>query len=141
MTAKALIGLATLVGAFGLMLSNVRAELPPGSYDKLRSEAQDAIIIEVESVTAKELKSGWTEVILKARVLAVERSKSALKRGSMITIRYQSRDPNKVKFVGPRPVPILEKGEIYPAFLNGNEGMRVFEPAAFGLSFVMTPEH
>ena len=105
------------------------------------SDAQDAIIIEVESVTATELKAGWNDVVLKARVIAVERSKSALKRGSVITIRYESRDPTKVRISGPRPVPILKKGVIYPAFLNGNEGMRVFEPAAFGLSFVMTPEN
>ena len=58
----------------------------------------------------------------------------------MITIRYQSRDPNKVNIPGPRPVPILKQGRVYPAFLNGNEGANVFEPAAFGESFVMTPE-
>ena len=116
------------------------AELPPGSYDRLRREAQDAIIIEVESVTARELKAGWTDVTMTARVVYVERSKAVLKNGARITIRYESRDPNKVNFPGPRPIPILKKGETYPAFLNGNEGTKVFEPAAFGESFVMTPE-
>ena len=140
MTAKSLIGLATLAATFVLMLSSARAELPPGSYDALCKEAQDAIIIEVESVTAKKLKAGWTDVVLTARVVHVERSKAALKNGARITIRYESRDPTKVNIPGPRPVPVLKKGETYPAFLNGNEGTKVFEPAAFGESFIMTPE-
>jgi hypothetical protein len=57
-----------------------------------------------------------------------------------VTIRYQARDPAKVNFAGPRPVPILKQGEVYPAFLNHNVGRGDFEPAAFGASFLMTPE-
>ncbi len=140
MTRKAAFSLAILAGTIGLALTKARAELPPGSYDKLRMEAQDVIIIEVTSVRAKELEAGWTDVVITARVLSVERSKAALQRGEIITIKYQSRDPKKVRIPGPRPLPVLKMGVIYPAFLNGNEGNRLFEPAAFGLSFVMTPE-
>jgi hypothetical protein len=140
MTSRASFWLAIPVAAFGMLLSTAWAELPPGSYDKLRAEAEDAIIIEVSSVTAKAINAGWTEVVVTAKVLSIERSARALKKGATVTIRYESRDPAKVKIPGPRPIPVLKPGEICPAFLNRNVGRGDFEPAAYGLSFVMTPE-
>ena len=124
-----------------VLVPYARAELPPGSYDELRIKAQEALIIEVESVTTKEIKEGFAEVILEARIVAVERSKSRLKKGSKIMIRYESLDTVKVPVhPGPRPIPILKKGEFYPAFLDEKKGTREFEPAAAGESFHMTPD-
>ncbi len=135
MTWKTLLSLALLAGpAF--------AELPPGSYNALRAEADEALLIEVESVATKALKPGWTDVVVSARVVAVERSKAGTKKGEKVAIRYKSLDRDKVEkpVLGASSVPILAKGEFYPAFLKKAEGEQGFEPAAYGSSFAMSPE-
>ncbi len=131
--------LVPILGLTLILAPFARAELPPGSYDALRLNAEEAVIIEVEAVKTKDGKVGQTEVIVEARVVAVERSKTHLKKGGKITIRYESIDKSKTPgSVGPRQIPILKKGDFYPAFLNEKE--KVFGPAAYGESFVMTPE-
>src|SRR5207249_1387463 len=88
-----------------------RAELPPGSYNTLRAEAQEALVIEVSDVRTEERKRGETAVVVEAKVLGVERSASKLKRGDTLQIRYTHHDLSKLDgFAGPRPVPILRKG-------------------------------
>lgn len=116
------------------------AELPPGSYDKLRADAEEAVIIEVTAVTAK-TSGAKTSVRVEAKLLGVERSKAKLKSGQRITIDYQSIDIKKTRgFAGPRQAPILKQGGVYPAFLNKVEDKAGFELAAYGASFEMTPE-
>lgn len=110
------------------------AELPPGSYNKLRADADEAIIIHVTDVKIA-LMGGDQSVTVEAKVLAVERSKNGLKKGDTITIVYTILGK---PVVGPLPVPLLEKGEDYPAFLN-KKG-QIYEPAAYGWSFKMTLE-
>jgi hypothetical protein len=134
MRAKCLV-LAALVG-----LATVgRAELPPGSYDKLKVDADSAATILVNSVKTAQANDG-KNVTIEAKVLGVERSKSGLKKGEFITITYFVRDPGK-PFAGPRPIPLLEKDTVYPAFLVPGSNQRTFEPAAHGESFKMTPEN
>ncbi|HEY1188048.1 MAG TPA: hypothetical protein VGE74_10350 [Gemmata sp.] len=104
---------------------------PPGTYDKLRAGAEEAVTIQVVTVVS----GANGDVGVQAKVLGVERSKSGLKKGDTVSIKYTV--PAKGT-VGPTPVPVLEKDEVYPAFLNkkGDE----FAPAAYGSSFKMTPE-
>ena len=47
----------------------VYAELPPGSYDTLRAEAPEVLIIEVMQVKTKAEKQNQTEVRVMAKVL------------------------------------------------------------------------
>ena len=142
MTWKAWGAVAILAGALGLAGSDARAELPPGSYDKLRAKAEEALIIEVDSVKTHEREPGWLDVVVTARVVRVERSKARLKKGGTVTVRYESLDRTKLKkpVIGPRAVPLLKKGEFYPAFLNVTKETKEYQPAAYGESFVMTPE-
>ena len=120
--------------------TEVRAELPPGSYEKLRAEAQEAITGKVLSVETKELEPGRTEVVAEIKVTGVERSKVGLKKGDVVTVKYVHIDPAKLPgFAGPRPIPILKNGKIYPAFLNKVEGEASYEPAAYGASFTEKP--
>ena len=129
--------LAVAIAAAG----GARAELPPGSYDELRVKADEAVILEVESVKAADLGRGRLEVTVAARVLAVERSKAGLKPGRRIATRYESPAASNVyKRQGPRPVPILKEHATCPAFLNARPGKPEWEPAALGESFAMTPE-
>jgi hypothetical protein len=127
-------GLAALVG----IGTAVRAELPPGSYDSLRVSAPEAVVIEVVAVTRRPGTQGATTVTLQAKVLTVERSNTGLKKGDVVSIRYLQIAQNG--FVGPRPVPLLEKGAVYPAFLRKEPQSKMYEPAAYGESFRLTPE-
>jgi hypothetical protein len=114
--------------------SMAHAALPPGSYDKLRIEAQEAVTIVVQS--AKVVEAGNSKhVTIEAKVLGVERSKAGLKKGDKITIKYSV---PSVAMPGPVPTPILEADGFYPAFLNKSGSDYV--PAAHGWSFKMTPE-
>lgn len=131
-----------LAGTLGLVATGAHAELPPGSYDELRMEAEEALIIEVISGITRTLGAGEMEVVLKIKVLTAQRSKAGLKKDSQVTIRYVSFDQSKSStFVpGAAPIPVLKKGRVYPAFLNRAKNRRDFEPAAYGWSFLMTPE-
>jgi hypothetical protein len=114
-----------------------RAELPPGSYDTLRAEAPEVLIIEVMQVKTKAEKQNQTEIMVIAKVLYVEHSVSRLRAGSSIEIIYtRSNGPTS----GPRPIPVLTERSIVPAFLKKGSNGPVFEPAAHGMSFVMRTE-
>jgi hypothetical protein len=120
----------------------VKAELPPGSYDSLRMNATDALVIKVISVKQKPLPDNalrTIEVSLKARILEIERTKMGLKKGNYIIIRYPVLDSTQPPIPGPRPIPVLEQGGVYPAFLN-QQPDGTYAPAAYGESFRMTPE-
>src|SRR5580692_11370075 len=94
--------------------ASVHAELPPGAYNTLRIDAEEAVTIEVTSVKIA-LMGGDKSLTVEAKVLGVERSKSGLKKGDSVTIRYDI--PAKPP-IGPAPPPVLEKDSVYPAFLN-----------------------
>lgn len=117
-----------------------RAELPPGSYDKLRVDAAEALVIRVTEVQKRDVGNDIV-VTAKAEVLGVERSKAKLKPGDTIALTYSFVNRDKVKaFAGASPPPVLTKGAVVPAFLNSNEGGKDYGPAAHGNSFTMTPE-
>src|SRR4051794_1516902 len=110
MDSKTWVSLAILAGTVGYAASHARAELPPGSYDQLRIGAEEALILEVESVNTKDLRDYRMEVVLTARVLKVERSKAGLKKGGKVTIRYDRLDTTKgPPQPGPLPLPIPKK--------------------------------
>jgi hypothetical protein len=113
-------------------------ELPPGSFDKLKIGAEEALVIQITSVKTTPAATG-KDVTLEAKVLGIERSKSGQKKDDVITIQYFAQDPN-VPIPGPRIIPVLAKDEVYPGFLNKKRSAKVFEPAAYGESFHMTPE-
>jgi hypothetical protein len=118
---------------------SARAEIPPGSYDKLRISAEEALVINVTTVNSRPASNReFTLVSVKARVVAVERSKQGLKSGTEISIQYESRHPNS-KMAGARRIEILRVGEYYPAFLNISDDRQNYSPAAYGESFKMTP--
>ncbi|HQR07635.1 MAG TPA: hypothetical protein PLN21_12480 [Gemmatales bacterium] len=110
------------------------AELPPGTYDQLRREAEEALVIQITSVRV-ERDGDYKNVTLEARVLRVGRSKSGLAKDDNITIKYEV---SMVPFPGPRPVSILNRNQTYPAFLKSNGN--TYEPAAYGMSFNSRPE-
>jgi len=105
------------------------AELPPGTYDQLRIDADEALVLQVTSVKIV-TSENYKNVTVQAKVLRVARSKSGLTKGDTVTLKYEV---STIPFPGPRPIPILQKNVIYPAFLKKRGGN--FEPAAYGESF------
>ena len=99
-----------------------------------RREADEAVILHITSVSIR-ANGTYKEVTIQAQIVRVGRSLSGLERGDAITVKYEV---STVPFPGPRPVPILRKNEVYPAFLNKSGNSYV--PAAFGESFNSKPE-
>jgi hypothetical protein len=74
-----------------------------------------------------------TRVEAEATVEKVERSASGLKPGDAIRIHYTTTRAEP-PMSGPRPLPVLKRGETVPAFLLGvSKGL--YAPAAKGASF------
>lgn len=128
---------AAVAALFGLVFGlsgTTRAELPPGSYDKLRKGAKEVLIIEIKTIKPK-VGATSTEYTVEANVRSVETSDTKLTKRSTITIVYTVHKP---PYAGPRQVPDLEKGGLYPAFLEKVDGNYV--PAAHGMSFSIASE-
>jgi hypothetical protein len=102
-----------MIRAFSVLIlfaSVGHAELPPGSYDKLRMEAPDAVTIQVAGVKEATV-GGEKQVTVEAKVLGVERSKSGLKVGDAVTIRYGI---PLISLPGPRPIPFWPRKQSTP---------------------------
>lgn len=111
------------------------AEMSPEVYRQLQQEAQEYFIIKVEKVhTPLWIFSRDKPVEVTARILQVLRSGKGAKEQDSIEIHYQSYKPKR-GWVGPRPVPVLAKGEDYHAFLAWSDEDGYFVPAARGYSF------
>lgn len=125
---------AVIVLSCLLLGSAALAAIHPKYYANDQKQAPEALTIVVESSEASicwfnRCKS--QDVTLKATVKTVLRSASGLKPGQVITITYRHRNMRGMS--GPRPIPILSKGDTVPAFLQGDG--KVFSPAARGYSF------
>jgi hypothetical protein len=137
---KILILIATMIPIEFPIAPSAQAEIPPGSYDKLRINAEEALIIKVVNVNRRLTGNReFTLISVKAQVVAVQRSKTGIKPGRKISIQYESQHPNST-MPGPGRSAILQVGEYYPAFLNISEDQKTYSPAAYGKSFNMTPE-
>jgi hypothetical protein len=113
------------------------AALPPGSYEKLKAEAQEKLTIKIIGVETKEQSDRRLDVLFTAEVLAVERSETYLKPGD--TIRIQSYRWTK-SYAGPKNPPLLPVGWTGIAYLNkadsdADDADHVYSLAAYGDSF------
>jgi hypothetical protein len=119
-----------------------RAEIDPKYYRQWQLKAPEQLTIVPVSVkpvvTSERQRSGdglliHTRVEAEATVEKVVRSASGLKPGDSIRIQYTSTRAEP-PMAGPRPIPVLRRGETYPAFLLGvSKGL--YAPAAKGASF------
>lgn len=112
-----------------------QAEIAPEYYAEMQAGAPEAVTLKVTSVDTSVcvLWCSKQSVTAKAVVQAVERSGSGLKVGDTITIRYTHLIPSG-GWAGPRPIPVLKKGETTVAFLRPNKRLG-YHPAARGYSF------
>lgn len=123
----------------------VKGELPPGSYESLKSKAEEVLAIRITKVTAHgEPNSGQTNYTIDARVLSVKQSKSGIGRGETIRFHSYAYEKGVIK-PGPVSPPKLNvnwTGRIYlnyPRFrrssADASDDRTIFELAAYGKSF------
>ena len=116
---------------------SIHAELPPSAYKQMQAKAPERLQLKIISVTQTlsrdEADFKQTTVVVEARVLRVLRSRSRTKRGTTIKVIY-THDERTGGWVGPSPVPIVEEGKTYPAFLTKSTNGE-YAPAAGGYTF------
>lgn len=116
------------------------AELAPEVYEKMQREAPELFSIQVTDVEVDRSFRmcslfDWEvtrRVDLKAKVVSVTRTRSGVKPGAVIEVKYMSLSPCE-GWNGARPIPLLSEGDRVPAYL-AKSGAH-FEPAARGASF------
>jgi hypothetical protein len=137
--------LVTLLTTFAVLAATPalsRAEIEPRYYREWQDKAPEALTLRIgavrPAVTSERHRSGdglvvHTRVEAEATVETVERSASGLKPGDAIRIQYTTTRAEP-PMPGPRPLPVLKRGETVPAFLLGvSKGL--YAPAAKGASF------
>lgn len=125
-----------LMVALVLFTMPLSAEMAPEVYEQMKSSAPEQLEVRVRSVQVRAyLLTRARDVTVKAEILAVTRSETMLSDGDGITIRYESYNPPKRGWAGPRPIPIVKKGEETVAFLQWDAALRCYVPAARGASF------
>lgn len=127
------------IAIFVYLSSVAFAELPPDAYEEMQRSAPEALKIRVDKVTSARVGllnfSGKRDQVVEATVISVLRTGSRLKVGDGIVIRYVAMKVNE-RIAGPRPIPQLQAGEEYPAWLSKSE-LGHYEPAARGFSFAV----
>jgi len=133
---------AVLFAAILWPVAAARAEIEPKYYREWQDKASEVLTIRVgavKPVVTTDRHQGsdalliQTRVEAEATVEAVERSGSGLKPGDTIRIQYTT-TRSEPPMVGPRPLPVLKRGETVPAFLLAvSKGL--YAPAAKGASF------
>ncbi|MBR56759.1 MAG: hypothetical protein CMH54_01740 [Myxococcales bacterium] len=125
---------ATIVVMALLFASNAAAVINPKLLKQAQNNAPEQLILQVLKVTVDKKGRDW-KVLATARVQEVKASRSGLKVGAEITIRYTSRrPPERPGWTGPKPTPVLSKGLI-GAYLNGPGRDGAYRPAARSRSF------
>jgi hypothetical protein len=106
--------------ALAFLAQTAQAKLPPQVFHRQQARAEEQLRIRINGVTTT--PSGeQTTVEATATVEMVDRSKSGLKRGESITIKFTRAPPKELPpgWTGPdRSGPYLSKGESTCAFLN-----------------------
>ncbi len=118
------------------ILNLLYGELPPYVYHELQERSPEVVTLQVLNVESKAIASAQREIALRAKVLKVERTQSALVVGSIITIGYTTTISHPAGWVGPSPLPILSEKSSYKAFLTHDKANKRYAPSARGKSFL-----
>ena len=122
--------LTTAITTDVILARSTLAEISTDAYTQMRSNAPESLKIRVIKVKTQKLPNSLM-VDVQAKVISVGRSKSKLKPGSLIKIRYESIIPQP-GWVGPHPTAVLKKA-VYSALLT--QDGKVYVPAAYSQSF------
>ena len=130
-----LVALLALGAGLGGALTQpiARAELPPAVYAERQRQAAAVVDLEVQRISLI-----GTEVHIRAKVLGVQRRPrgSSLEAGQRIDLFYSHPEQHPAGWVGPGPIPMLERGQQTRAWLNPfPDRPGGFTPAAGSQSF------
>jgi len=129
------ITIATAVVFALFFASYAGAVINPELLKRGQNRAPEQLILKVLKVTVDKQGNSW-HVVATAQVKEVKTSRSGLKAGAKIVIRYTSRrPPEKPGWTGPKPTPVLSKG-LVGAYLRGPGKSGAYAPAARSMSFV-----
>ena len=113
----------------------ISAEIAPWEYRRMQENAADQVVISVLRVsTRRPLFSRKTSVTVQGEIVEVISSYRRLSDGDRITISYTHEKP-RIGWAGPRPIPLVQRGEITHAFIEFDTEGNVYVPAARGASF------
>jgi hypothetical protein len=139
---RRIVVIAAALVAITMTAAPLLAEIHPKYYREWQDKAPEVVTIRIgavkPAVTTNRHRDGdtlliQTRVEAEATVEAVERSASGLKPGDAIRIEYTTTRAEP-PMEGPRPLPVLKRGETVPAFLLAvSKGL--YAPAAKGASF------
>jgi hypothetical protein len=131
----ALVALLALAAGLGGLLAppSALAELPPAVYAERKRQAAVVVDLEVQRISLI-----GTEVHIRAKVLAVQRQPrgTSLETGQRINLHYNHPEQHPTGWVGPGPIPMLQRGQQTRAWLNPlADRAGGFSPAAGSQSF------
>jgi len=115
------------------IFTNLIAELPPKVYQEWKANANEVLEIKVLDVKTK-TKNNLKHIYVTAKVFKIFRSKSHLKRGSIIKIYYTKRAKKSPLILGPSEPITLKKEHIYKAYLKKDKS-NTYTIVAGGESF------
>ncbi|PTY03464.1 hypothetical protein DB346_06170 [Verrucomicrobia bacterium LW23] len=120
-----------------LAATPLSAEISPAAYSHMQNTAAERLVVHVSKVTVTPLPNNRTSVVAEGTVKEVKKSISGLKEGDPVTIKYDI-VPLPKGSVGPSPIPPLQEGKDYPAYLTKEKDF--FVPAARAYSFTRVGE-
>lgn len=113
------------------------AELPPDAYRSLQARSPEALTLTIEEVRVARARvpdGQLLRITADAKVDRVRRSKSGLKPGAAIQIKYARLERDR-PMPGPSEPEVIVKGRSYPAFLSKEREGSAYTIAAGGFSF------
>lgn len=120
---------------FLVFTNNIFAEIHPKYYKEMQESAPEQYRIKVLDVDSSFciLWCFQKDIEIEAQILEVFKSKMNAQKDQKIKICYTYTE-NDDEWVGPRPIPILNKDKKTRAYLRPSE-TKCLEPAARGASF------
>ena len=124
-----------LIVASMLVALPLLGALSPSMYRKAQARSSDVLTIKVQKVRTYRYRNNYFDVRVRARVLSVQRASRWIHRGDWITIRYRTYHRLPRGTFGAGPIPLLQKGHRYRAYLKRYRHSRIYTPAAGARSF------
>jgi hypothetical protein len=127
---------AVLLIMFGMMQCAFGA-LSPSFYQSLKRKSPEIVHVHVARVAQYHYAHGRLHIKARAKVLDVIRTRSHLRRGQWITIRYITRAHLPVGMLGAAPIPILKRNHTYRVYIKRERRSRYYSLAAGSESFAL----
>jgi hypothetical protein len=130
-----------LVFVICLTIGFLRAELPPGSYETLQANAEEVLLLNVDTVVPrnKTRNSCLIDFTINATVIDINKTTAGFMEGDFVLFDSSVLGDEKEEcqgFVGPQLAPSFEPGWCGLAHLNLTEITGILRPTAYGRSFV-----